>query len=428
MDLQSVSIKYLFDFIQSGLFHVLERAPRRLLKVWQFLLFKKFYRLAFKNTQFYQQLYQKKGLTSDSIKTVSDICRIPVIYKKDIQNFPESAFLNSKIDYSRFYRRKTSGSTGQPIEFVRDRKYLPQTKAFYYLNYKWFGVSTDTPRVCLKSPDGSKRFWESENTLYVYFNDFQNNIEKYVNKIESFKPISIEAHPSYLVFLASALREAGKKLCVPLVISYGEQMLEEDRRLLKETFDAEVTSFYGLNEVGDLGIECELHNGFHINEANFLVEIVDETGRPVSGADEGDIIVTSFINEAAPLIRYNTGDRGRWISEPCSCGRTWRRIRLLGRKNDTLITPEGKIIFSFYFNPIFDAYIDEIKQYQLIQRATDTFLLTVVPSALFKEETEVKLIGSLKSLLGTKAKITLKKVELIPWGKSGKRKFIINEI
>jgi len=93
-----------------------------------------------------------------------------------------------------------------------------------------------------------------------------------------------------------------------------------------------------------------------------------------------------------------------------------------------LVTSEGKIIFSFYFNPIFDAYVDEIKQFQLIQRTASEFLLTIVPSVLFKEKTETNLIESLKVLLGSKVKITLKKVEFIPWGKNGKRKFIINEI
>lgn len=429
MRLQAVLlIMHLSDFVQSGIFHVLERASMRLWKTRQFLLFKKIYRSAFNNTDFYRDFYRKRDLNQNSIKTISDITRLPVIYKEDLKSFPEEFFINKQVDCNRFYRRKTSGSTGQPIEFIRDAKYLSRVKSFYYLNYKWFDISPNVRRICLKSPDGSKRFWESADTLYIYFNDFQKDVEKNIILIEKFRPISIEAHPSYLVFLANAFAKAGKKIRVPHIVSYGEQMLEEERWFLKEAFRAEVTSFYGLNEAGDLGIECEKHDGFHVNEVNAFVEIVDEAGQPVNGEAEGDIIVTSFINEVMPLVRYSTGDRGKWILEPCFCGRTWRRVRLLGRRNDALTTPEGKTIFSFYLNPIFNAYFDEIKQYQLVQRATDEFLLTITPSAFFKKETEVNLTSDLSFLLGAGAKIKIKKTDFIPWDKNGKRKFIINEI
>ncbi len=86
--------------------------------------------------------------------------------------------------------------------------------------------------------------------------------------------------------------------------------------------------------------EClDARDGLHVQEDHFLVEVVDpETGEPLSEGSDGELVFTTLLKEAQPLIRYRTRDVGSITTVPCSCGRTLARITSLrGRLDDMLI-------------------------------------------------------------------------------------------
>jgi len=91
-----------------------------------------------------------------------------------------------------------------------------------------------------------------------------------------------------------------------------------------------VFDHYGSTEMGlGGGVECEAHVGYHLREADLLFEVVDpDTGAPVSDGEYGEVVFTTLTRQAMPLIRYRTGDRSRFLPEPCPCG---SRLRLLER-------------------------------------------------------------------------------------------------
>jgi phenylacetate-CoA ligase len=101
-------------------------------------------------------------------------------------------------------------------------------------------------------------------------------------------------------------------------------------------------SFYGLSEMCGPGVAAECltaRDGLHVQEDHFLVEVVDpEDGRPIPAGAEGELVFTTLMREALPLIRYRTGDIGRLQTDPCACGRTSvRLLGLRGRHDDMLI-------------------------------------------------------------------------------------------
>ena len=86
--------------------------------------------------------------------------------------------------------------------------------------------------------------------------------------------------------------------------------------------------------------EClEARDGLHVHEDHFLVEVVDpESGAPLDEGAEGELVFTTLLKEAMPLLRYRTGDIASVTFEPCRCGRTTARIRgLRGRRDDMII-------------------------------------------------------------------------------------------
>jgi phenylacetate-CoA ligase len=92
--------------------------------------------------------------------------------------------------------------------------------------------------------------------------------------------------------------------------------------------------------VGTLGMDCKCHEGIHIWEDHYIVEVLDPTTRePVEDGKDGELVITSLTREALPVMRFCTGDLTRVVSrDKCSCGRTHIKVApITGRVDDMLI-------------------------------------------------------------------------------------------
>jgi phenylacetate-CoA ligase len=153
------------------------------------------------------------------------------------------------------------------------------------------------------------------------------------------------ATPSYALVIAQALRDAGLDpggLALEIGLFGGEPWTEEMRTELDRELEIRAISFYGLSEMCGPGVaaECQLaRDGLHIQEDHFLAEVIDpKSGEPVPEGADGELVFTTLLKEAQPLIRYRTGDIGSVTTERCECGRTMARITALrGRLDDMLI-------------------------------------------------------------------------------------------
>ena len=91
---------------------------------------------------------------------------------------------------------------------------------------------------------------------------------------------------------------------------------------IEAAWGCRVFDHYGTTEMGlGGGVDCEAHAGYHLREADLLVEVVDpESGAPLPDGEYGEVVFTTLTREAMPLIRYRTGDRGRFLPGACPCG------------------------------------------------------------------------------------------------------------
>ena len=154
------------------------------------------------------------------------------------------------------------------------------------------------------------------------------------------------ATPSYALVIAQAVHDAGidpAELQLRLGLFGGEPWTEGLREEIERVLPGlRAVNFYGLSEMCGPGVatEClEARDGLHVHEDHFIVEVVDpESGVPVDEGVEGELVFTTLLKEAMPLLRYRTGDIASVTFEPCSCGRTTARIRdLRGRRDDMII-------------------------------------------------------------------------------------------
>jgi phenylacetate-CoA ligase len=148
--------------------------------------------------------------------------------------------------------------------------------------------------------------------------------------------------PSYALHLAETARERGfdvGALPVRVTVHAGEPGagIPAVRARIETAWQARAFDHAGMTEMGAYGYECAVQAGLHVNESEFIVEVLDPaTGAP---AREGELVLTNLGRVGSPVIRYRTGDRVRLADAPCVCGRTFRRLEggILGRLDDLLI-------------------------------------------------------------------------------------------
>lgn len=141
-----------------------------------------------------------------------------------------------------------------------------------------------------------------------------------VKGLKTATPAVWNAKPSTLLLLSTVYDELQEAPPTPnLIITSGESLSYEVRGQLQKIFNAQVYNLYAIAEVGNVAFECSNSRGMHVLWDHTYVEIIRD-GRQVALGDSGEIVVTSLVNRAMPLIRYRTGDVGRFITNSCHCG------------------------------------------------------------------------------------------------------------
>jgi phenylacetate-coenzyme A ligase PaaK-like adenylate-forming protein len=116
------------------------------------------------------------------------------------------------------------------------------------------------------------------------------------------------------------------------VLLSAEYVSEEAVSDIERAFACKVFEHYGMTEMGLGGaVSCGLGEGYHVREADLLFEVIDPiSGRVLPDGETGELVFTTLTREAMPLIRYRTGDFGRWLTAPCPCGSAVRRLGRVG--------------------------------------------------------------------------------------------------
>jgi phenylacetate-coenzyme A ligase PaaK-like adenylate-forming protein len=167
-----------------------------------------------------------------------------------------------------------------------------------------------------------------------------------VTLIKDLRPDILTCTPSYAIRLGEALAEAGVTPGDGLALRAGifgaEPWTDEMRMRLQDLLGLTALDIYGLSEIIGPGVASECRaaaSGLHVNEDQFLVEVIDPvSGEPVPDGTPGELVFTTVTKEALPLLRYRTGDIAALRRGTCRCGRTLARMsKVAGRKDDMLV-------------------------------------------------------------------------------------------
>ena len=268
------------------------------------------------------------------------------------------------------------------------------------------------------------------------------NTQRQLQLMQDFGSTIIACTPSYALFLAEAMAEAGistDSLKLKAGVFGAEPWTEEMRREIEDKLKIKAIDIYGLSEVIGPGVasECMHQEGLHVFEDHFIPEIIDpETLEVLPEGQLGELVFTCVTKEALPLLRYRTRDLTVLNYGKCSCGRTIVRMqKCLGRSDDMLII-RGVNVFPSQIETVLLEMSETKPHYLLIvDRVNNLDVLEVwveVDGQFFSDEIKKledlkkKIQHNIESALGLSATVKLVEPKTIERSE-GKAKRVIDK-
>ncbi|MBQ4256367.1 MAG: phenylacetate--CoA ligase [Oscillospiraceae bacterium] len=374
------------------------------------------------NVPYYRDLMDKKGVKPEDIKGVDDLHKLPFLSKADLREaYPYGLLARPLSDCVRI--QSTSGTTGKRVV------------AFYTQNDidMWEdccaraitaagGTKDDVCQVCYGYglfTGGPGLNGGSHKVGCLTLPMSSGNTSRQIQFMRDLNATILCCTPSYAAYIGETLHEMGytpDDIQLKAGIFGAEPWTEDMRRSIEKSLGIKAYDIYGLTETSGPGVafECCEQHGMHINEDNFIPEIIDpDTGEVLPEGTKGELVFTSITKEAFPLLRYRTRDICVLTREKCACGRTLIRMaKPMGRSDDMLIirgvnvfpSQIETVLIEQGYTPNYMIEVDRVNN-------SDTLDINVeVPEGASEIDTphrEKQLASAIKTILGISPKVHL---------------------
>ena len=384
-----------------------------------------------KNNSFYRDLVGKE--------TCENWLDLPVLTKKDLQK-PLKERLSKGYSEKSVFINKTSGSSGDPFVFAKDKEAHAITWASIIHRFGWYAIDFNSSyqarfygipldfigyRKERLKDFLSKRFRFpifdlSDKVLDGVFNHFKTKKFDYINGYTS----SIVLFGKYLQARNIILTDICPTLKVCMVTS--EMLFEDDKILLEKHLGIPIVNEYGASELDLIAFQYRsvgTKDEWQVNSETLFVEILDEKNQPVAYGIEGKIVITSLYNKAHPFIRYEIGDVG--ILDEKSTLKKPILKKLIGRTSDIAILPSGKKSPGLTFYYVTKSIIEDggnVKEFIIRQTKLDTFEIDYVSSIALTSKQILEIEKAIANYLEPGLHFTYNRKEVLERTKRGKLK------
>jgi phenylacetate-CoA ligase len=381
-------------------------------------------------TPYYRRLFADLGLTPEHIRTLQDLARIPVIDKETILAHAEDFRAEGVRSVRTYFTSGTSGTTlAVPIDDAsRQRNY-----AFFKRALSWAGVENGRSVTFAGRPIVPARWsrpttvwrWNPalRNRLFSSYHLSPGNAAAYSRDLCAYAPDYIDSYPSSIALMAALFRDAGLPAPrVKAVVTSAETVTQPQRALIEEMFGARCFDQYGCTEQSVFASQCE-RGTYHLHPEYGIVEVLRD-GEPARPGEPGEIVCTSFTNDAFPLLRYRLGDVVALGEGGCPCGRHFQVVdRILGRLDDVLVTPDGRRVGRL--DPVFKGR-RTIREAQVVQETESLVRVRIVPGPDYAVEDGLAVVRELEARLGPAMQIVVEQVNQIERTAGGKFRAVVN--
>ncbi|HEV3440200.1 MAG TPA: phenylacetate--CoA ligase family protein [Gemmata sp.] len=402
--------------------------PPEVIRARQLVALQAQLRHAYATVPYYRAAWAAAGVHPEDVKSLEDLEAFPILTKADIRRH-ERSLISSAFDAAKLRIKRTSGSTGVPLNIYIDEPAVQWKTACTLRSDEWSGWRLGQ-RVAKVWGNPEYRHFGLKGRLRnhffdraVYLDTLNLNdarIAEFAAIIRRHRPGLIFGHAHSLYLLACSLKKSGVLDIRPNgVISTAMLLHDWQRVTIEQVFGCQVTNRYGCEEVSLIASECEEHYGLHVN-ADSVHTSVDTTGH---------LFVTDLTNRAMPLIRYRIGDVVVPSDRMCRCGRGLPLIEgVEGREADYVLTPTGRLISGISLTENFALLIPGTAQVQIVQESLTELRIRLVPDEAFGPDSRLKIAELVNEMFGSGVQYDVELVDAIPQEPSGKYRFCISKI
>lgn len=366
---------------------------------------------------------------------------LPIMTKKDFQK-PLKERLSKGYSSKNVYVNKTSGSSGDPFIFAKDKYCHALTWASNMHRFGWFGIDFNSsyqarfygiPLDFMGNKKERFKDFLSNRFRFSIFDLSDVVLEGFLNEFKTLKFDYINGYTSSIVLFAKFLQKKNivlKDICPTLKVCVvtSEMLFEDDKILLEKQFGIPVVNEYGASEL-DLIAFQNPEGEWQVNSETLFVEILDENNTVLPYGKEGRIVITSLFNKAHPFIRYDIGDIG--ILDEKSTAKKPILQQLIGRTNDVAALPSGKKSPGLTFYYVTKSIIENdgnVKEFVIKQTKIDTFDIEYVSETELNLAQIKKIEDAIALYLEKGLIFTFIRKEKLERSKSGKLKQFVSLI
>jgi phenylacetate-CoA ligase len=415
--------------VNGGRFYneALEKMPRRELLELRDKRLRWTVRHAYENNPFYRKKLDEAGVRPDDVKTAADLVKLPFTTKDELRSlYPYGILAVPREQVVEVHA--TSGTTGVP------------TLGFYTLNdidvwgevcARSLVMSGLTKRDILQiTPSfgmftgGFGFYYGARKVKAMIVPTGAGFSKRQIQYMLDFGTTMVCAVVSYILRLTETAREMGvdpaKDTRVRKGVFGSEMWTKEMKKRISEAWDMDVYDIYGFTELCGPGVanDCYLHDGLHLWEDHFYVEVVDpETGEALEPEEKGELVFTTLTKEAAPVIRYRSRDISHiYDAKSCDCGRTHIRLGFISGRTDDMIKVSGVAVWPSAVENVLLRHPELGFEYQIVVSRVGGLDNMKVVAELAKELAQpdiIRLKNSLENEL-RESLMTGVEVELVP--------------
>ena len=357
---------------------------------------------------------------------------LPILKKQDLQ-VPLQNRLSKGFNLKNIFKNKTSGSTGNPFYFAKDKFSHALTWAIIDNRFNWHDLQGKKQARFYGIPKGGmarkKELFKDFSLNRYRFNVFdlsEENLKNWITKFNKTKFVYLNGYTSVLVVFAKYLVSQNivlKNICPTLkaCVVTSEMLFKNDKIILEKGFGVDIINEYGASELDLIAFE-NTKGQWILNTDSLFVEIVDDNDTVLEDGKVGNIVITSLFNKANPFIRYKIGDRGA-IKKVTP--KETILLQLEGRSEDIVKLPSGKKAPGLTFYYITKSVMEDasnVKEIKIIQEKRNTFTIEYVSLNELEPKDKLKIKEALNTYLEPNLNITFVKLNSLQRSKSGKLK------
>ncbi|WP_440951855.1 phenylacetate--CoA ligase family protein [Methanococcoides sp. FTZ1] len=299
------------------------------IKSYKLLKLKELVDYVSENSPYYKELYAEHGLDSSQINSYEDLAKIPLTEQDKLATHPYHFLCVSRKDIAREFT--SSGTTNMLKRVAYAQEELLEIVDSVISGLKMAGMDSDDDTLQIMYPTITAT-WDPGLVLSRAcdlggFRSVINDSIDAQSQIDTIKEKGTTVIIGTSSFIYNFTVEANKlenvrNLGIKKIICSSEPLTDTMRMVIESVWGCKAVRQWGMTELGLANaIECEGQDGLHVNNPDFLIEVIDpETGKILPPGKEGELVVTTLRRRCMPLIRYRTRDISAIFDEKCNCG------------------------------------------------------------------------------------------------------------